>query len=319
MNDYGLIPISSLTLRSDVPLGTDVFTWQSRDEAPILFVAGDQTIPEDSIQRLAMAPEVKLFIGQKDLKVYQDYLRHHVAVWSQDDSIPARQRAAAMAEVVRNVLSQEFQRAETDTLVASVSTLGTHMAQFISDTEVTGSELCRILHHDYGTFTHSANVGFYATLLAASLGYSAVALADIATGGLLHDLGKLDIDDRILNKPGRLDEFERRIINTHPLIGFRRLTKVPSVTSVTLLMTYQHHERIDGRGYPVGIGGEEIDIVSRICSVADVFEALTSHRPYRGSMSQTRALEIMAEDVGAAFDKEVFQCWSHIVKNRLSN
>ena len=319
MVNLSLIPISPMTLSSQFPVGVDIYSWQTGSKEQILFLAADETATDDALQRLASSSDEKLFISQYDSSTFQNYLRSHFDEWFKNDSISIRNKAALLSEVVRNALSEEFSRNETNSVVASAKTLGSHIAQLTSNKSLSGSELCQILHHDYGTFTHSANVGFYCSLLASQMGYTSEKLEEIATGGLLHDLGKLEIDERILNKPDKLDEFEFRTIKEHPLTGFRKLTKVKGVTTDQLLMTYQHHERLDGKGYPVGIGGSEIDIVSRICSVADVFEAMTSNRPYRRSLSHKQTLEIMAEGVTKSFDKEVFQCWSSIVHRRLSN
>ncbi|MFO0921809.1 MAG: HD domain-containing phosphohydrolase [Pirellulales bacterium] len=80
------------------------------------------------------------------------------------------------------------------------------------------------------------------------------------------------------------------------------------------MMAYQHHERLDGEGYPVGIDNDEIEVASRICSIADVFEALTSHRPYRNAMSFASALAILNSGVDKAFDREILRCWQMVVR-----
>ena len=319
MVNQSLIPISPMTLSSQFPVGVDVYSWQTGSKEQILFLAADETATDDALQRIASSPDVKLYISHYDSSAFQNYLRSHFDEWFKTDSISIHNKVALLSEIVRNVLLEQFSRNETNSVVTSAKTLGSHIAQLTSNRSLSGSELCQILHHDYGTFTHSANVGFYCSLLASRMGYTGEKLEEIATGGLLHDLGKLEIDERILNKPDKLDEFEFRTIKEHPLTGFRKLTKVKGVTTEQLLMAYQHHERLDGKGYPVGIGGNEIDIVSRICSVADVFEAMTSNRPYRRALSQKQTLEIMSGGVNKSFDKEVFQCWSNIVHRRLSN
>ncbi len=318
MSSQAFIPISPLTLSSLFSVGVDIYSGHTGAKDQILFLASDQIATEDSLKRLASAPDLKLYILQNESAKFQQYLRSHFDEWFEDDSIPILNKTAMLSEVVRNVLSDEFGRNDSNSIVATAKTLGSHVAHLATNKSLTGSELCHILHHDYGTFTHSANVGFYCSLLAAELGYTGEELEDITTGGLLHDLGKLEIDERILNKPGKLDEFEFKIIKEHPLTGFRRLTKVERATQTQMLMTYQHHERLDGKGYPVGIGGDEIEMVSRICTVADVFEAMTSNRPYRRSLSNKQTLEIMNDGVNESFDKEVLKCWTNIVRRRLT-
>ena len=314
-----LIPISHLTLSSIFPVGANVYLRPKGSKETILFLAADQIATTDALDLLAASQGIKLFISQDESETFQTHLRDNFDLWFENGEIPAYNKAAMLSEVVRNVLSYEFTRNDTNSIVDATKRLGIQVARLATEKSLTGAEVCQILHHDYGTFTHSGNVAFYCSLLAAELGYVGEELSEIATGGLLHDLGKLDIDERVLNKPGKLDEFEFRVIKEHPLSGFRRLTKVNEATQIQLLMTYQHHERIDGKGYPVGIGGDEIHIASRICSIADVFEAMTSNRPYRAALSHKQTLEIMADGVNQSFDKEVFECWSKIVNSRLTS
>jgi HD-GYP domain-containing protein (c-di-GMP phosphodiesterase class II) len=319
MSQFTFVPISPLTLTSHAPVGVNIYSWQQGAKEEILFLASDQSATSEALEWMSSTAELKLFIHQNDCDEYQKYLRSHCDEWLQNDAMPIQSKAAILSEVVRNVLSNEFARNDTMNIVGASKQLGKQMARVSSDQSLLCGELCQILHHDYGTFTHSANVGFYCSLIAVELGFPAPVVEELATGGLLHDLGKLDIDDRILNKPGKLDEFEFKTIKEHPVTGFRRLTKVTETTTTQMLMAYQHHERLDGKGYPVGLTGDEIDIAAKICSVADVFEAMTSNRPYRKAMTRKQALDLMNESVGTAFDKEVFQCWSSIVNRRMSS
>lgn len=309
MIDFGLIPISTWTLRPNAVIGTDLYCWPSSQEKPQLLAEREQVLSRSTIDTLISKPDLKLYIDKAGRDSYQAYLRSHMAEVVDDPHLGSEQKAATVSEVVREVLNESFALNQSNEIVNAVSDVGQHMANMVSHVPIAGKRLCSILHHDYGTFTHSSNVGLYASLLAHHLGFSEADTMEIAVGGLLHDLGKLDIDQRILNKPGKLDDLEFRAIKTHPLIGFRRLVNEPNVTRGQMLMAYQHHERIDGRGYPVGIHGDEIDDLAKICAVADVFEALTSNRPYRSALSPEKAIEIMRADEGKAFEKEILKCW----------
>lgn len=312
MIDFGLIPISTWTLRPNAVIGTDLYCWTGSDSKPRLLAEREQVLSRSTIDTLLSKPELKLYIDKAGRDSYQAYLRAHMADVVDDPHLGAEQKAATVSEVVRDVLNESFAMNQASVIVDAVNDIGKHMSSMVSHVPIAGKRLCNIMHHDYGTFTHSSNVGFFASLLAHHLGYSEADTMEIAVGGLLHDLGKLDIDQRILNKPGKLDEIEFRAIKTHPLIGFRRLVCETNVTRGQMLMAYQHHERIDGRGYPVGISGNEIDDFAKICAVADVFEALTSNRPYRTALSAEKAIEIMRADEGKAFDKEILNCWIKI-------
>jgi putative two-component system response regulator len=123
----------------------------------------------------------------------------------------------------------------------------------------------------------------------------------------MHDVGKIGIPDSILLKPGKLTAEEREVMSSHTLIGARLLAGSPSnLLQVGEVIALSHHEWWDGRGYPKGLRGEEIPLHGRICAIADVFDALTSNRPYRPALSNEQALELMREGRGTQFDPALF-------------
>jgi response regulator RpfG family c-di-GMP phosphodiesterase len=150
---------------------------------------------------------------------------------------------------------------------------------------------------DTGTRAHSQRVQSYATALARAVGDTAV-VHDPSTpyGFLLHDVGKIGIPDGILRKPGPLSPAERRRMQTHTVLGEAMLSSVAFLKGEGLKIVRSHHERWDGRGYPDGLGAQEIPLGARIFAVADTLDAMTSHRPYRRAMSwQTARTEILTQ------------------------
>ena len=159
------------------------------------------------------------------------------------------------------------------------------------------------------TAGHSQRVMLFSDMIAEELGVSAEHRRWLRRAALLHDIGKLGVSNKILDKPGKPDEAEWAAIRRHPVLGRRLLAKVP-VLADTALVAGTHHERLDGRGYPDGAAAPDLGLDSRIASVADVFDALSAERPYRGAMPIPKALGIMDADVGAAFDGECFAALS---------
>jgi putative nucleotidyltransferase with HDIG domain len=139
---------------------------------------------------------------------------------------------------------------------------------------------------------HAQRVSEFSTVMANELNLPAETIHQIRVGGLLHDVGKIGVPDSILTKPGRLsnDEFEK--MKEHPSTGAQIMGKVRMLQE-ELPALAEHHERIDGKGYPEGLHDEEITLIGRIVAVADVFDALTSNRPYREALSGEEALEIL--------------------------
>lgn len=155
------------------------------------------------------------------------------------------------------------------------------------------------------TSGHSERVAVYADMVAAELGYSAERRRWLRRASLLHDVGKLGVSNAILDKNGKLDDAEWRDMRNHASLSETILARVPAFQEMARIGG-GHHERLDGRGYPRGLKADEIAPETRIVSVADVFDALTADRPYRKAMPVEKALGIMREDVGAAFDAVCF-------------
>jgi putative nucleotidyltransferase with HDIG domain len=156
------------------------------------------------------------------------------------------------------------------------------------------------------TATHSTNVARYAAAMARATGASPAYERSVWRAGLLHDLGKLAISNRILDKPGKLDAAERAMIRHHPKWTWEILRDVPAFASIAASAS-MHHERLDGRGYPWGLPGADLDRMARLLALADVYEALTADRPYRGPMPLDAVLGIMERDCGTAFDAQLFE------------
>ena len=159
---------------------------------------------------------------------------------------------------------------------------------------------------DTGTRAHSQRVQSYASALAKAVGDETV-VHDPSTpyGFLLHDVGKIGIPDGILQKPGPLSAAERRRMQTHTVLGEAMLSGVAFLKGEGLKIVRSHHERWDGRGYPDGLGADEIPLGARIFAVADALDAMTSHRPYRRAMSWQAARAEILEQRKRQFDPEV--------------
>ncbi len=134
----------------------------------------------------------------------------------------------------------------------------------------------------------------------------------IKQGALLHDIGKLGIPDAILLKPGSLTQREREVMQQHAVYGYNILAPIINLRP-TLDIALYHHERWDGSGYPYGLKGEEIPLVARLFALADVFDALTSDRPYRPAWSHSQAVEYLREQAGRLFDPQIVELFLEIV------
>jgi putative nucleotidyltransferase with HDIG domain len=162
------------------------------------------------------------------------------------------------------------------------------------------------------TSGHIHRVTAYALAIARHIGCTKEELTDLETGALLHDIGKIGVPEHILTKPGRLDDIEMAAMRRHPEIGWNILSPL-DFPEVVKQIVRNHHERQDGKGYPDGLTGEELPLLVRIVCVADVFDALTSARPYRGPLSVAQARAIMREDSGTHFDPALLTAFFEVL------
>ena len=151
------------------------------------------------------------------------------------------------------------------------------------------------------TTGHERRVGDLATAIGQSLGFDGERLDGLRIGGYLHDVGKVAMPSEILSKPGRLSDVERALIRAHAQIGYDILSGIDFPWRIAD-MAWQHHERLDGSGYPRGLRGTEILLEARILAVADTVEAMTSHRPYRPAVGLALALEEIERGRGILYD-----------------
>lgn len=160
------------------------------------------------------------------------------------------------------------------------------------------------LKDDY-TFAHSINVCSFAILIGMAYALRKRQLRELAVGALMHDLGKTLLPSEILQKPGPLSPVEYEKMQEHTSLGFDMLRRQGEIGLLSAHIALQHHERIDGNGYPRNLVGSEIHLYGRIVAVADVYDALISDRAYRPRYLPHKAAEILTEQSGAAFDSEV--------------
>jgi len=163
---------------------------------------------------------------------------------------------------------------------------------------------------DSGTGEHSQRVHLYAVELARVVDPGLAEDESVAFGFLLHDVGKIGIPDRVLQKPGPLTGPERHLMETHAELGEQLLRGVSFLQGKGLEVVRSHHERWDGLGYPDGLAGPEIPVAARIFAVADALDAMTSDRPYRSAMSWAAAGRELAAQAGRQFDPEVVDAFS---------
>jgi putative nucleotidyltransferase with HDIG domain len=162
------------------------------------------------------------------------------------------------------------------------------------------------------TLGHSMRVGQLAVTIGRRMQLPEPLIGHLETGGYLHDIGKIGIRDAVLGKPGALSPEERELINEHPAIGLKILEHV-ELPGPVIEFVGSHHERLDGSGYPHGLHADELSIVPRIAAVSDMYDAITTDRPYREAMTPEEAMEILRKDSGKFLDPDVVRAMREVL------
>jgi len=189
-------------------------------------------------------------------------------------------------------------------------------AQLSMAMEGTIQALARVVEwRDPYTAGHQQRVAELASAIGSEMGLPKDLVDGIRMAGFVHDIGKIAVPSDILNKPGRLSEGELSLIKEHPKVGYDILKDIDFPWPIAQSVLF-HHERMDGSGYPQGISGDEILLEARILAVADVVEAMSSHRPYRPALGIDAALEKIQEDKGISYDPQVVDACIKVFKEK---
>jgi putative nucleotidyltransferase with HDIG domain len=220
-------------------------------------------------------------------------------------------RAAKICAQSRQAVMSMFQEVRMGKTVDAAS--AARMVQEISDSVSRNVSalisLARLKTADDYTYMHSVAVCAMMIALGRQLGLDEAQIRSVGMAGLLHDLGKAVMPMEVLNKPGKLTDDEFIIIKSHPVEGHKMLQAMGGVDPVALDVCLHHHEKMDGSGYPKRLEGDEISLYARMGAVCDVYDAITSNRPYKSGWDPSASLHKMAEWSGGHFDPQVFQAF----------
>ena len=220
------------------------------------------------------------------------------AVQEPSDGPPA-ETAQALAQVWQGV----YDTADPD--AAALGDIVSTLTRVVHRSSYTILPLAFVKNHDEYTFVHIINVGILSMSLGEALGFDTQMTHDLGVAALLHDVGKMAVPLEVLNKAGRFTEEEYKAMQVHPVEGARILLRTRDVPELAVVVAYEHHVRYDGGGYPKVPQGWKLNLASRICQIADVYDALRTDRPYRAGMPPEKILKIMKGDSGTYFDPEL--------------
>ncbi len=247
-----------------------------------------------------------VYIHNDEAQDYNAYIKKNLKFILDNDALSTSKKTGILVNLSTDAIKEAFAapfvpQAKINETVVHLEKFVSQALDFLSDIKSL-SGIAAMIGHDYDTHTHSVKVGWLCAVfikanpdLFGSPGRERLKqiLIQATVAGCLHDLGKVKIPENVLHKPGRLNNLEYVLIQSHPAFAMALLfeKKLPNETIQAILY---HHENEDGSGYPCGLAGDEIPLSAKICHIADVFDALTSARPYKKGKSPVEALKIMA-------------------------
>ncbi len=279
----------------------------------VLFADAGEPLTQEHKNRLLQNRIDRLYIRRDRLGAFNEHVRRRLSFILSDPRIPIKDRSGILyntsVSIVREVFEQRLPEGLRKREFARIADLARKSTAFLSN-DASLQQLAALIGHDYGIYTHSVQVFVYAAAILRAMDANKETIVQVGVGALLHDIGKERIDAEILLKPGPLTQEERRVINTHPVKGLALCAGMP-LTPVSMSCILMHHERMDGSGYPGNLEKDQIPLHVRAVTAADIYDALTSDRPYAAPLSPFEALTLMREDMRDALDMDVFK---HLVK-----
>lgn len=196
--------------------------------------------------------------------------------------------------------------------IVETLTLNRDLIESQKETIMLIGELCE--GRSLETGKHTARVSLYSKVIAKKMGFSDADLVLISSAAALHDVGKLNIPDTILLKPGKLTDEEYKIMQTHSEMGYKMLSKSKGeLLKISAIIAHEHHEKYNGRGYPRGLKGDEIHPFAKIVALSDVFDAITSKRCYKNAWELDESLDLIKKERGEHFDPEVVDAFFEVI------
>lgn len=311
-SDY--VPLTLQRLRGDLPLACDLYV--NKSGRYVLYRESSLPFTGRDCDRLLGSGIKQLWVRVSAEGTNAIGQRLGVLLSLPDEQLPPPAKTqiwygSAVALAQRSVASTVLQDTMEDVQLLVESTV-----TYLARSRVAFEALLWATIHDYSVYTHAVNVAVYALGLGRSIGMDEGDLRDLGMAAFLHDIGKTRIAIEVLNKPGPLTKEEWAIMRQHPVWGEEILSDSGDLPMNVLTVVSQHHERLDGMGYPRGLAGGELHRFSTIVSLVDAFDAMTSSRCYASARTPYTALTLLKDEVGDKYDPHLFTNLVHLLGNR---
>ncbi len=301
------IPLAAMQPGTVTPI--DLYIHYGSPGQYVLYKSANTHLREEIRERLLAHGVSVLYLKSDDRELYYTYVEKNLTSIVRDELMPAEKASELIYETSSRVMEETFAEPRSGrNLRRAHNVVEATVLSILNDPESIW-HMAGMAGHDYYTFTHSVHVCMFLTAGCRDLlGITdSKMLRQIALGGIFHDIGKSQIPEEILNKPGKLtpEEFEK--VKRHPTLGLGLVKNDRKLVAASARIIRGHHERWNGTGYPQGLSGEGIADIVRLSTVIDVYDALTTKRSYADARSPVEALELMMEPMQGHFDGELLR------------
>ena len=249
-----------------------------------------------------------IVIKKSDIPLYHAYIDSLLNEKGISEKDKSRIKAVAIKENSKIVIKDLLDAPRSGEKIKESNVLVNNMIDCILENRDSIYDLLTLRSYDYYTYTHSVNVGALSIGLGVAVDMKRDDIEKLGMGAILHDIGKSAIPHEVLNKQGKLDDAEYRIIKNHVIEGEKILRTHKEIPEESFIPLLQHHEKLTGKGYPFKLSGDEIKLFGRIAAIADCYDALTTQRPYKPSFTPFYALSIVAKETGE-YDPELLKAF----------
>jgi len=304
------LPARLCTLRVGDILGFELYLRQESGNCIRYILYKGRRTPFSEVKRAFLIENgIKtLYIRQSDGEFYWKYVSENIEELLTSPEVTVEEKSKIIYEASSSVVERLFADPTSRVHIERSQKLVESTVRFLTQDQWNFHNLVRIFSYDYTLYTHSVNVSAMGIALARQIGIKdPKELMIVGHGLLLHDIGKSQIAHSIINKHGMLSSAEMAEIRRHPLHGVELIKLNPRVDKLSREIILHHHEKLNGSGYPHGLRGTEIPLPTRIAALVDIFDALTTRRPYRRALRAYSALRIMRDDMTQELDSSLFK------------
>jgi len=300
------IGITVASLRLDAVTEFDLYLIPGDSGPPLLYRERDLVFTPEALQRLRDNQVRELLIPADQNGRYLRYLERNLRAILEDPAVPIDEKSEVVYCSAQGLVQSILQDPRAHDLVSRSRGMVESTVELLHAERNAFEELLKVTSFDYYTHTHSVNVFVFTVALGQRIGYDLATLREVGQGALLHDLGKSQLDPHIINSKGKLTPAQWDAIRRHPVLGYEILREHSGLDDLVLDVARHHHEKLNGAGYPDGLSASSISPYVRITTIADIFDALTTRRAYKGALGSFPALRLMKNEMKNELDRTLF-------------